>query len=284
MGRPLLTDGNKNGIGDSLSPRVLLALIVSLLICLTLFTSIEYSSAQSISTSSSLVVTSLPYFRVGAFAVYTAIGGSIPFFQGVSGNFSYLVTQVFPNGTMYIKYSANVTGGSESEIQPAFFTQNLTDSALDPKFFPAEPLEVLDSHSPIVLDNSTCTFLKAAQITVPAGTFNTIEFQGKDSNGTTVSYWFDTSSGLAVQGSEGVSAFQLEYSNIASPVALKSSLSSFLPAIAVFVAGWVAAGMLFFGIRRHYLRAGQKLAESRRHTGEDRTKETQGKKQSDKQN
>jgi hypothetical protein len=197
--------------------------------------------------------------KVGAYALYTAIGGSIPFFEGVSGNFSYVVTAIHPNATMSVTYEANVSGGSESDLQPAYFEKNLTDNANDPKFFPIVLIANLTSGSTVEFQNITCAFVKDAAVSVPAGRFNTAEFQGKDANGTVATFWFDQSTGLEVEASQSVNAFQLVKSNIAVPLESGSTLSSALPFIATFVVGWAGAGLLFYAVRRHYIRKSKEL-------------------------
>ena len=198
--------------------------------------------------------TSFPAFAtVGAFANYTGSGGFIAFLSGVSGNITYLVNSVFSNGTMGVSVKGNLSLGTEAGIPTSRVSQNLTDSVFDPRIFPAVPPQNLTARQ-IVFQNITCSFEKNSQLSVPAGTFNATEFQGTGANGSVLDFWFDRSSGLAIQMSGSAAEIQLLNSNIASPIGFQSPSSVETQIIVVFVVGWAGAGLLFYSVRRHYLK------------------------------
>jgi len=89
---------------------------------------------------------------------------------------------------------------------------------------------------------------------VPAGTFNGVEFEGIGANGSLLDFWFDNATGLALQMSGSAAELQLATSNIAQPLVAQSATNVELPIIAVFLVGWALAGLLFYVVRRHYLR------------------------------
>ncbi len=197
------------------------------------------------------------YAKVGAFAFYSGDGGYIAFLSGVSGNISYYVTNVYSNYSMRIFVNANLSLGTEVTTNVSMVSENLTDSIFAPKILPAVPVQNL-TMSNIIFQNINCTFLaNNDQFNVPAGNFNATEFQGKDANGTSLYFWFDRSSGLAIEMLEAGSYFQLINSNIAIPSSTQSSFLAELPFILIFVVGWAAAGLLFYSVRRHYLKKSQ---------------------------
>jgi hypothetical protein len=198
-----------------------------------------------------------PYATEGAYAYYSGDGGFIAFLSGVSGNITYTVTNVFSNDTMNVWLNGNLSLGTELTINVSTVSENFTDSVFAPKVLPAVPPSNLTAKS-IVFQNFTCQFVAYEEETVPAGTFNTTEYQATDPNGTTLDFWFDRSSGLAVQMVEPGSYFQLITSNIAIPLSTQSAIASELPFILVFVAGWAGAGALFFWVRRYYIKKSER--------------------------
>ena len=217
-----------------------------------------------------------PYASVGGFANYTGSGGFIAFLSGVSGNITYYVSSVYSNGTMEVAVKGNLSMGTEAGIPTSQVSENLSDSIFRPRILPAIPPENLTDQS-LVFQNITCTFEKNAAITVPAGTFNATEFQGTGTNGSTLDFWFDRSTGLAVQMSGSAAEFQLLNSNIATPIGLQSSSSVGAQIIIVFVVGWVVAGFLFYSIRRYYLKRSN-LRKFPREPAEDGTRAAHSKK------
>jgi hypothetical protein len=194
-----------------------------------------------------------PYATVGAFANYTGDGGFIPFLSGVSGNLSYLVTNVLSNGSMSLLVTGNLSMGTEVGIPTSNVSLSLMDSIETPTYFPAIPPQALLSHQ-IIFQNITCNFVKNDVVTVPAGTFDSVEYQGTGANNSILDFWFDNQTGLALQMSGTASELQLTYSNIASPLAAQSATNLEIDISAVFIGGWVFAGLLFYAIRRHYIR------------------------------
>ena len=185
-----------------------------------------------------------PYAKVGAYALFSGDGGFVAFLSGVSANISYFVSDVYPNSTMRVYVNASLTLGTEVPNGSTIVTKNVTDPIYSPSLFPAIPPENLTSGQ-MTFENVTCTFVKNAMHTVPAGTFNATEYQGKDSNGTTVYFWFDRPTGLSLEMDQASSYFQLVVSNIAAPLGTQTPFQSELPFILVFVAGWACAGLLF---------------------------------------
>ena len=187
----------------------------------------------------------------GAYATYAAEGGFIPFFSGVNGTVSYLITAVYPNGTMHVSVSANMSQGNE--VPETFQVFNYTDSISSPKVFPVLPAGLLGSRQ-IRFQNVTCNYVKSTNITVPAGSFATIEYLGKDANGSQDYFWFDQVTGLAVQMAGGAGAFQLQGSNVATPTSIPSGLSTSFPFLTTFGLVWVVAALVFVGLWKYYNR------------------------------
>jgi hypothetical protein len=224
------------------SARVIFATLFVLSICFSISVEAIYGS------------TSYPsYAKVGAYAFYSGDGGFIAFLSGVSGNISYTLTDVYTNSSMNLLVNANLSLGTEVTNNVSTVTENLTDSIFAPKIMPAVPPQDLTG-SKITFQNIVCTFVaNNAQFSVAAGTFNATEYQAQV-NGTELTFWFDRPSGLAIEMLESGSYFQLVDSNIAMPLAVQTSFQSYLPYILVFVTGWAAAGLLFYGVRRHYIK------------------------------
>jgi hypothetical protein len=193
------------------------------------------------------------YASVGAFANYTGSGGFIAFLSGVSGNLTYFVSSVYSNGTMLVNIKGNLSLGTEVGIPTSQVSENLTDSVFHPRILPAIPPQNLTAEK-IIFQNITCSFVKNSAISVPAGTFNATEFQGTGANGSVLDFWFDRSSGLAVQMAGSGAEFQLLNSNIAVPIGFQSDSSIGTQIIVVFIAGWMGAGLLFYSVRRYYLK------------------------------
>jgi hypothetical protein len=191
---------------------------------------------------------SLAYAKAGAYASYTAEGGFIPFFSGVSGNITYTVKDVFSNGSMALSVFENITAGTD--LPPFITTLNITDSAQYPRNFPAVPPSSLATGL-ISFQNTTATFYTNATISVPAGTFEAMGFEGTN-NGTTAHFWFDSSTGLAVEMDSGASALQLDSSNIATPAGPPASASGELAYVLVFVVAFVLGGGSYLWVRHHY--------------------------------
>lgn len=204
-----------------------------------------------------------PYAKVGAYALYSGDGGFAAFMSGVSANISYFVSNVYPNNTMRVYVNASLTLGTEVPNGSTIVTKNVTDSVYSPTLFPAVPPENLTSGQ-MTFENVTCSFVKNAMHTVPAGTFNATEYQGKDSNGTIVYFWFDRSTGLSLEMDQSSSYFQLIVSNIAAPLGIQTPFQSELPFIVIFVAGWAGAGLLFYLLIRHYSRKAKRSALAER--------------------
>ena len=200
-------------------------------------------------TPTAFGVTQTPYASPGSFATYDALGGFIPFFDGVNGTVSYLVTAVFPNQTMGITLSANISQGNE--VPTSYVTYNFTDSATAPKIFPAVPLTYF-SQNGFTFQNATCSFTKNTTTTVPAGTFDTLEYTGVNASGYKSYYWFDRNSGLVIQMAGNGAVFELLDSNVAIPTGQPTGLSVSFPYILVFVVGWIFAAAMFLGLRRYY--------------------------------
>jgi hypothetical protein len=205
--------------------------------------------------------TSYPsYARIGAHAFYSGSGGSYAFLSGVSGNVSYYVSNVYPNNnSMRVIVDENITLGTEATTNNTMISLNVTDSIFAPTTLLAVPPANLTSNK-ILFENMTCTFIENGDPTVPAGTFNASEFQGTDSNGTVQDFWFDRASGLVIEMIEPGYAtyYQLISSNIAIPVRSQSTLAAEIPFILVFAIGWAGAGVLFYMVRRHYIRKSER--------------------------
>ena len=198
-----------------------------------------------------------PYAKAGGYAFYSGNGGFIPYMSGVSANISYYVENVFPNNTMSLMVNANLSMGTEVSTTPTIVTENLTDLISNPRFLPAVQPQNLTSRN-IVFQNISCKFVGNAELQVPAGKFNATEFQGQNANGTILDFWFDRSSGLALQMVEAASYFQLIQTNIATPLSTQQPIQAEAPFIIIFVVGWGAAGLLFYGVVRYYSKKGRK--------------------------
>ncbi len=195
--------------------------------------------------------TTVPFAVQGAYATFVAEGGFIPFFSGVNGTISYVVTSVYTNGTMHVTVSTNMSQGEE--VPETFQVFNYTDSISHPKVFPAIPTSQLAS-AQVLFENVTCSYVKSANISVPAGSFSTVEYSGKDANGSQYYFWFDRSTGLAIQMAGGAGAYQLQASNVATPMSIPSGLSTSFPFITVFGTVWVIAAIVFVGLWKYYNR------------------------------
>jgi len=197
-----------------------------------------------------------PYAKVGAFADYTSDGGFIAFMSGVSGNISYHISSILQNGTMELTITGNLSFGTEAGIPTSNVTMTEYDQTDSPKYFPAISSSELFSRS-IDFQNISCTFQGYSRITVPAGTFESVEFQGNGANASLLDFWFDNATGLALQMSGSAAELQLKTTNIATPLVAQSSISTELSIVVVFVSGWVLAGVLFYAVRRHYVKKSQ---------------------------
>lgn len=191
------------------------------------------------------------YAKVGSYAFYSGNGGYASFLGGVSSNITYSVLDVFPNNSMVVFVNTTISQGLLSDVPPSTVLKNFSDSIDSPKILPAIPLQNLTNHE-IFFQNITCVFVKNALLTVPAGNFNATEFQGKDTNGTTLTFWFDRSTGLALQMSQDISYLQLVQTNIATPLKTQTSLEAEIPFISVFVVAWSITGLVFYAVWRHY--------------------------------
>jgi len=198
-----------------------------------------------------------PYAKAGGYAFYSGNGGFIPYMSGVSANISYYVKNVFPNNTMSLMVNANLSMGTEVSTTPTIVTENLTDLISNPKFLPAVLPQNLTTRN-ILFQNISCKFVGNSELQVPAGKFNATEFQGQNVNGTILDFWFDRSSGLALQMVEAASYFQLIQTNIATPLSTQQPIQAEAPFIIIFVVGWGAAGLLFYGVVRYYSKRGRK--------------------------
>ena len=198
-----------------------------------------------------------PYAKAGGYAFYSGNGGFIPYMSGVSANISYYVEDVFQNNTMSLMVNANLSMGTEVSTAPTVVNENLTDYISNPRFLPAVMPQNLTSQN-IVFQNISCKFVGNSNLQVPAGKFNATEFQGQNVNGTILDFWFDRSSGLALQMVEAASYFQLIQTNIATPLSTQQPIQAEAPFIIIFVVGWGAAGLLFYGVVKYYSRKGRK--------------------------
>ncbi len=195
------------------------------------------------------------YARQGAYVLYDVVGGSVAFFDGVQGNISYTVTNVFTNESMIVRLSLNVTQGSE--IPPTYNVYNYTDSVLNPKIFPIVPLSNLSSHT-ITFQNVSCSYVTNQQITVNNLVFQTLEYRGT-ANQSTITYWFDNATGLAIEeASTSGAEISLASTNIANPIRVVDPLTASLPIIIIFVAVFAATGLGYFEINRYYAKRARK--------------------------
>jgi hypothetical protein len=222
-----------------------------------LFTILVPFSITTIGTSSASSIYPA-YATVGAFAYYSGNGGFIAYMSGVSANITYSVTNVYSNGTMTVSVDANLSLGTEASTAPTSVNQTLTDSVFNPKVFPALPPQDLNG-SRVLFQNVSFAYVSNSIVTVPAGKFNATEYQGKDANGTVLQFWFDRSTGLALQEVEAASYFQLIQTNIATPLSTPSALQTESPFIIVFFVGWAGAGLFFYAIYRHYTKKSTNL-------------------------
>jgi hypothetical protein len=189
------------------------------------------------------------YASEGAQATYTAEGGFIPFFSGVSGNITYSVAKIYSNGSMLLHVYENITAGTD--LPPFITVLNITDSVQNPRTFPAVPLSNLSS-SHITFQNTSANFVQNTTTTVPAGRFDTFEFAGTSVNGTAVQFWFDRSTGLVVEMSSGTSVMELDSSNFAPPSSPLTVFDTVVPFLLIFVLAWVVGGGSFLWLRHHY--------------------------------
>lgn len=190
-----------------------------------------------------------PYGVAGSFASYTAEGGFIPYFSGVEGNITYTVASVFQNGSMLLHIFENITAGTD--LNPFITTLNVTDRVDNPRNFPAVALSNLSSRQ-IEFQKVSASFIQNATVSVPAGSFLTMEFGGTDANGTTIHFWFDGASGLMIEENGGTSAVQLDSSNIAIPAGPPEGLNGELAYELVFVSAFLVGGGAFLYLRHHY--------------------------------
>lgn len=204
--------------------------------------------------SASAAAASPPYASGGAFASYTAQGGFIPYFSGVVGNITYSVAGVFGNGSMTLHIFENITAGTD--LNPFITTINVTDSISNPSIFPAVPLSNL-STGHIRFQNVTASFLKNGTASVPAGTFQTMEFTGNGTGGNSVHIWFDRNTGLMVEENSGTSAVELDSTNVAIPYGPPGGFSGEVAYELVFVFAFAIGGGLFLYVRYYYTRSAQ---------------------------
>ncbi len=76
-------------------------------------------------------------------------------------------------------------------------------------------------------------------------------------NDSVLDFWFDNATGLALQMSGSAAELQLSATNIAQPLIAQSPAGVELPIIVVFLVGWTLAGLLFYAVRKHYLKKSQ---------------------------
>jgi hypothetical protein len=222
-------------------------LFLVLLLALSYFVTFSGAEAQQ------------PAYAVqGAYVYYNVQGGSIAFMSGVNGSLIYKVTGVFPNNTMSVQVLANMTEGNEVPI--SYQVLNYTDNIFEPTTFPAVPLANLTANSMLVFENVKCSFVKYQSIPLTPGQFNTSEYQGVDKNGTTYTFFFDRTTGVAVQmyTNQGV-AIQLESSNIVTPDGPANSVSQVLPYYEDFAAALAFGVLVFGGAYWYYSRKNKKL-------------------------
>ncbi|MHB8567972.1 MAG: hypothetical protein ACYC7D_14545 [Nitrososphaerales archaeon] len=197
------------------------------------------------------------YAKVGAFALYQVLGGMIPFFDGVNGTISYTVVNIFSNGSMAVSLNGNVSEGNE--VPTANVTYNFNDNIRVPGIFPAIDPSIL-TQSQFKYENITCSFAKNTSTTVPAGTYNTMEYTGPDANGTTTYFWFDPTTGLVIEMAAGGGVFQLQSSNIATPSSSPSGFATSVPFLETFGLAFGVGTLLFVGLWAYYNRKASKNA------------------------
>ncbi len=209
----------------------------------------------------SAVSSQLPaYAREGAYVYYSALGASVAFENGVNGTLVYKVTNVFTsNGSMRIQVLANTSEGTEAPVN--YQVLNYTDNIQNPTTFPAVPVAALDSNSPLVFENVKCSFQKYVSLggLPDPGLFNTSYYKGTDTNGTVYSFYFERTTGIAVEmaSNQGV-ALQLDGSNVVYPYA-PSATSSILPYELDFVAAFAFSAVIFGGAYWYYRSKNKKL-------------------------
>jgi hypothetical protein len=237
--------------------------LASFLLISLLFLSASLPVSQAQTTPS--------YAKSGAYAFYDVQGGAVAFFNGVQGNISYTVTDVFTNGSMSVRMGVNISEGDQ--VAPSAQIFNYTDSIGNPKFFPVVPLGELGSTT-ITFENTTMSYVKNTRQTVGAGTFETLEYQGT-SNGTTVSFYFDNNTGLAIIELSGDgSVISLESTNVATPISVPDPTTTDLPYILIFVIIFALAGVSYFEISRYY--AKQARRDFKKKLKKERNKERKG--------
>jgi hypothetical protein len=183
------------------------------------------------------------YARAGAVATYSEFGGFVAFFGGVYGNVSFAITDVYQNGSMGVRVEANLS--QSGEAPPQVFDMNITDSVESPRQFPAVPPENLTG-AKLFFEDTAMTFVANQSVSVPAGTFETVEFTGRSPDGNVSDFWFDRTSGLAIQVEKGGAALQLLSSNIAVAAGGMPPVDPFLSSIEVIIVLWAAAALFFF--------------------------------------
>jgi hypothetical protein len=204
---------------------------------------------------------SAPAFsQVGKFATYTAEGGFIAYFSGVSGNITYTVARVNDNGSMLLHIFENITAGTD--LPPFIQNFNVTDSIGNPRTFPAvSPSNLSSLH--VFFQNVSATFAGNATVSVPAGQFHTMQFTGKV-NDTTANFWFEATTGLLIEENAGTSAVQLDSSNIVAAFAPPDLASTEIPYELVFVLAFAIGGAAFFYLRHHYTSAASRAAPNKK--------------------
>ena len=202
------------------------------------------------------------YAVQGAYVYYNVQGGSIAFMSGVNGSLIYKVIGVFPNNTMSLQVLANMTQGDE--VPTSYQVLNYTDNILEPTIFPAVPVANLTANSRLVFENVTCSFVKYQSVPLTPGQFNTSEYQGVDKNGTTYTFFFDRTTGVAVQmyTNQGV-ALQLQSSNVVAADGPVNSGSQVLPYYEDFAAAFGFAALVFGGAYWYYHGKSKKVAISK---------------------
>lgn len=225
---------------------------ITLLLVITVLISSNFGNFRPVYSDTALP----PYASVGAYANYTGDGGNIAFLSGVTGNISYYVSSISPNGSMDLNVIGNLSLGTELGIPTSNVSLVLTDQIYSPQYFPAVLPAELTARQ-INFQNISCTFVTNTKISVPAGTFNSVEYQGMGANDSVLDFWFDNATGLALQMSGSAAELQLSATNIAQPLIAQSPAGVELPIIVVFLVGWTLAGLLFYAVRKHYLKKSQ---------------------------
>lgn len=192
------------------------------------------------------------YAVTGAFASYTAEGGFIPYFSGVEGNITYTVASVFGNGSMGLHIFENITAGTD--LNPFIVTLNVTDSIGNPRTFPAVPLSNLSSGQ-IRFQNVSAAFQQNNTASVPAGTFQTMEFTGTGANDTEVHFWFDRATGLMIEENAGTSVVELDSTNVAVPSGPPGGFNGEIAYELVFILAFAIGGGAFLYMRRYYTKS-----------------------------